>query len=503
MSDIPVNNENLLTNRIVDFFAKRTILVTGGSGFVGKVLIEKLLRSCTSLEKIYVIIRPRKGKTAEERLQTILNGSLFNCVKERFGPDIVKKVQAVPGDVSAPDLGLSFGNRRKLAEETEIIYHSAATVKFDEPLKSTVLLKVRGTKLMLELAKECKKLMVFSYISTVYCHEDQDIVFEKIYTPPADPHQIIVLCEWLDDESLSFLTKRLRGLSVNNYTFSKALAETLVAEEMDNLPVIIQRPSAILPIWKEPIPGWTDNVNGPAGVFIGAAKGVIRTMYARPDIFIDCLPVDVVANALIVSTAFYYIYKKLRIFNLTASEETERMGVTTEKVLEMGKDIINNKVAFNTVLWYPNGSLKQCRIHHYFDFFFFQLVPALLVDAILFIIGSRPFLFKIQKRIWRGYEILEYYVNRRWYFDNQLSKTARNLLEPAEKKMFKVDPEGFDSYDYFIQCTLACRRYIMKEPDEDIPAALRRMKMLRYLDILCKTIFIVGLFYYLSKWVLG
>ena len=76
MSDIPVNNENLLTNRIVDFFAKRTILVTGGSGFVGKVLIEKLLRSCTSLEKIYVIIRPRKGKTAEERLQTILNGSV-------------------------------------------------------------------------------------------------------------------------------------------------------------------------------------------------------------------------------------------------------------------------------------------------------------------------------------------------------------------------------------------------------------------------------------------
>ena len=81
-------------------------------------------------------------------------------MKKRYGPDIVKKVQAVPGDVSTPNLGLSLVNRRKLTEETEIIYHSAATVKFEEPLKSTVLLNVRGTKLMLELAKECKKLMV-------------------------------------------------------------------------------------------------------------------------------------------------------------------------------------------------------------------------------------------------------------------------------------------------------------------------------------------------------
>ena len=70
-----------MENRIINFFNEgRIVLLTGGSGFLGKVIVEKFLRLCPKIGKIYLIIRAKKGKSAQERLQVILNGdvSCFN-----------------------------------------------------------------------------------------------------------------------------------------------------------------------------------------------------------------------------------------------------------------------------------------------------------------------------------------------------------------------------------------------------------------------------------------
>lgn len=53
---------------IYSTFKGKHIFITGGVGFIGKVLIEKLLRSFPDLGNIYVLIRNKKGKTPEERL---------------------------------------------------------------------------------------------------------------------------------------------------------------------------------------------------------------------------------------------------------------------------------------------------------------------------------------------------------------------------------------------------------------------------------------------------
>lgn len=52
-------------------FQEQTVLVSGATGFMGKVLTEKLLRSCPDLRHIYLLVREKKGKTMHQRLDEI------------------------------------------------------------------------------------------------------------------------------------------------------------------------------------------------------------------------------------------------------------------------------------------------------------------------------------------------------------------------------------------------------------------------------------------------
>lgn len=52
-----------------DFFDDTNIFITGSSGFIVKVLVEKLLRSQTNINKLYLLIRPKKGKAIEDRVK--------------------------------------------------------------------------------------------------------------------------------------------------------------------------------------------------------------------------------------------------------------------------------------------------------------------------------------------------------------------------------------------------------------------------------------------------
>ena len=56
---------------VVKFFEGQNIFVTGGSGFLGKVLLEKLLRSCPDVGNIFMLVRPKKGKDPIERVKNI------------------------------------------------------------------------------------------------------------------------------------------------------------------------------------------------------------------------------------------------------------------------------------------------------------------------------------------------------------------------------------------------------------------------------------------------
>jgi alcohol-forming fatty acyl-CoA reductase len=60
------------------FYENSEIFITGGSGFIGKVLIEKILRSCESVGKIYILLRKKKNKSLEERIKQITDDVVSN-----------------------------------------------------------------------------------------------------------------------------------------------------------------------------------------------------------------------------------------------------------------------------------------------------------------------------------------------------------------------------------------------------------------------------------------
>ena len=61
---------------VSEFYRDRALLITGATGFMGKVLVEKLLRSCSSLSTIYLLMRPKGQQDVAARLQDLLSSKV-------------------------------------------------------------------------------------------------------------------------------------------------------------------------------------------------------------------------------------------------------------------------------------------------------------------------------------------------------------------------------------------------------------------------------------------
>ncbi len=79
---------------------------------------------------------------------------------EHENPRYRDKMAIVCGSLEEPNLGLSIEDRRKLTREVNVIFHCAATVRFDEKLSIAASINLQGTREMLKLAREMKNLKV-------------------------------------------------------------------------------------------------------------------------------------------------------------------------------------------------------------------------------------------------------------------------------------------------------------------------------------------------------
>ena len=58
---------------VAEYYSGKSVFITGGTGFIGKVLIEKLLRSCPNCDKVYFLVRPKRSQTVEQRVEELTN----------------------------------------------------------------------------------------------------------------------------------------------------------------------------------------------------------------------------------------------------------------------------------------------------------------------------------------------------------------------------------------------------------------------------------------------
>lgn len=59
-----------------------------------------------------------------------------------------------------PGYGLSPSDLQLLIDNVSVVFNSAATVKFDEELKTAINMNVRGPKELLEICRKMKSLEV-------------------------------------------------------------------------------------------------------------------------------------------------------------------------------------------------------------------------------------------------------------------------------------------------------------------------------------------------------
>lgn len=210
------------------------------------------------------------------------------------------KITPVFGDITQNNLGLSPKHLQKVLM-SNVIFHVAASLRLEFTLKPNLILNLVGTKNVIDIAYSMRNLVLMVHFSTGFCCPDQEILDERVIDYPDDPMDLIQCSKWMSEKAMEAIQKHILKIHPNTYTYTKRLAEILCRDEYEKgLPICIVRPSIVIPALREPCVGWIDSLNGPAGLMIGAAKGVIRSMLVDGDVETEAVPVDVAVNGIIL-----------------------------------------------------------------------------------------------------------------------------------------------------------------------------------------------------------
>jgi long-chain acyl-CoA synthetase len=158
----------------------RRILVTGATGFVGKVALSLLLHRYPGVGKVFVLVRAGSGGSPEERFLKVARARPFDPIRaargDGFEAFIREKCQPVAGDVSEPLLGISPGDLAALGP-LDLVVNCAGLVDFDPSLELALGVNVRGAQNAVELCRRTGAALL--HVSTCFVAGNRDgVVYE-------------------------------------------------------------------------------------------------------------------------------------------------------------------------------------------------------------------------------------------------------------------------------------------------------------------------------------
>jgi long-chain acyl-CoA synthetase len=479
----------------IDIFTNKTILLLGGTGFLGKVLLAMILDRFPELKHLFVQVRPKKNMSSEQRFYSeILQSAPLRPVVERAGGEAVlrNKVEVVEGDLDRPLCGIPADQIERLKGHVDVVVNLAGIVDFDPPVNESFETNVYGVQHLIALVKLLEAKLVHVSTSYVAGKKDgrlaEDVPIDG-YFPLRDVDDgrhfsVGEEIRWYDEFVQEIrnsrasnprpVRERLRegGMSraeswgwTNTYTYTKSIGEQLIAATPD-LHYAIVRPAIVESSMRFPFAGWNEGFTTSAPLVLMGGEGV-KGWPVRKDGPLEIIPVDLVASGILIVTAAVLAGKNKPVYHLASADENPIMlprlvaflGMNSRykhKHKKSGSRLANLWKAYveTHVITVESLQSRRARLHRGLD----VIHAALTLGKT--IIGPEkvgPYLKSLRdtRRQVRQQEVtldkfLPFMFHNSFIFETRNIREAARMLANEDLKRLQWDPDTIDWADYWV-----------------------------------------------------
>lgn len=202
-------------------FQQKVILITGATGFLGKVYFGLLASCVTNLKSIQLLIRGRSNQSGTQRYEEEIFQSpaikpLHDYFKSPYQLKSGTHIEILEGNISDPRFGLSDCKWDSLVEEVDLLVNSAGLVDFSPDLRQALQANVMGALNCVDLVASSKRAKL-AQISTCYVAGTRDgVVLEELNwttTPSGYPFDPEV--EWAEIQRIVGLLDEITAMPVS------------------------------------------------------------------------------------------------------------------------------------------------------------------------------------------------------------------------------------------------------------------------------------------------